>query len=130
MTQGFELLLQSGVDAGSHARRAIAANYPALPPAVLDDVWLLVTELVTNAVLHGGTADDPIKVAFQQEAGRVRVEVMDSGTGLEQPAEPIAGDTKGGWGLVLVDRMAEQWGVRPAPTGTCVWFEMPAAVSA
>ena len=131
MSQAFELLLRSGVEASSHARRAIAANGLALPPAVQDDVWLLVTELVTNAVLHGGTADDrPIKVALQQDADRVRVEVVDPGTDFEQPAEPTAGDTTGGWGLFLVDRIAEQWGVRPAPTGTCVWFEMPAAVSA
>jgi anti-sigma regulatory factor (Ser/Thr protein kinase) len=126
MSEGFELLLRSGLDAGSDARRAIAANDLALPPSVQDDVWLLVTELVTNAVLHGGTADGPpIKVALQQEAGRVHVEVVDPGTDFEQPAEPA-----GGWGLFLVDRIAEEWGVRPAPTGTCVWFEMPAAVPA
>jgi anti-sigma regulatory factor (Ser/Thr protein kinase) len=131
MSQGFELLLRSGIEAGSHARRAIAANDLALPPAVQDDVWLLVTELVTNAVLHSGTADDrPIKVALEQDAGRVRVEVVDPGTDFEQPAEATTGDASGGWGLFLVNRIAEQWGVRPTPTGTCVWFEMPDAISA
>lgn len=39
------------------------------------------------------------------------------------------GDSSGGWGLVLVDRIAERWGVCPAPAGTCVWFEVAAGLT-
>lgn len=90
----------------------IAANDPTLPPSVQDDVSLLVTELVTNAVRHGGAANDRPLHNF------------------EPPAPPTSGDESGGWGLFLVDQVAERWGVCPAPAGTCFWFEMPAGVTA
>ena len=130
MTRGFEVLLQGGVEAGRDARRAIAVNDPTLPRSVQEDVWLLVTELVTNGLRHGGAATDrPLRLAFQRYAGRVRVEVVDPGTDFAPPAEPSPGDTSGGWGLFLVDQIAEHWGVSPAPTGTCVWFEMPVGIA-
>jgi anti-sigma regulatory factor (Ser/Thr protein kinase) len=130
MTGGFEVVLQGGVEAGWHARRAIALNDPTLPRRVQDDVWLLVTELVTNGTRHGGAAPDrPLRLAFQRLADRVRVEVVDPGTDFESPPEPSPGDASGGWGLFLVDQIAARWGVSRAPTGTCVWFEMPVGVA-
>jgi anti-sigma regulatory factor (Ser/Thr protein kinase) len=127
---GFEVVLRDGVDAPWLARRAIASDDAPLPRSVQDDLSLLVTELVTNAVRHGGAATErPVKVTFRQRADRVRVEVVDPGTDFEPPSQPTAGDSSGGWGLFLVDRIAEHWGVRPAPTGTCVWFEMQAGAA-
>jgi anti-sigma regulatory factor (Ser/Thr protein kinase) len=130
VTGGFEIVLDGGVEAGRDARRAIALNDPTLPQPVQEDVWLLVTELVTNGIRHGGAAADrPLRLAFQRQAGRVRVEVVDPGTDFDPPPEPSPGDDSGGWGLFLVDRIAESWGVSPAPTGTCVWFEMPSGAA-
>jgi len=127
MSAAFEVVLESGVDAAGAARRAIAANDPALPPAVQDDVSLLVTELVTNAVLHGGAGmDRPLQLDFWRDHARIRVEVVDPGTNFEAPSQPMNGDSSGGWGLFLVDRIADSWGVCPAADGTCVWFELPA----
>jgi anti-sigma regulatory factor (Ser/Thr protein kinase) len=131
MSSGFAVALRGGVDAPGLARRAIAANDPTLPPSVQDDIALLVTELVTNAVRHGGaTTDRPLQVEFRRQADRVRVEVVDPGTSFEPPAPPTSGDASGGWGLFLVDQLAERWGVRPARAGTCVWFELPAGLTA
>ena len=128
MSGGFELLL-SGADASSAARRAIAASNPSLSPTLRDDLALLVTELVTNAVRHGGAASDrPLRVELRREGGRIRVEVVDPGSEFE-PSQPGAGDSDGGWGLFLVDRLSERWGVHPVPSGKCVWFELPAGAT-
>jgi anti-sigma regulatory factor (Ser/Thr protein kinase) len=131
MSARFGVVLPAGPDAAGVARRALAEHDPTLPPSLQDDLWLLVTELVTNAVLHGGAGSDrPVQVEFRRDADRIRVEVVDPGTAFEPPASPTNGDSSGGWGLFLVDRIAERWGVSPAPTGTCVWFELPAGVAA
>ena len=128
MSTSLEIVLRGGVDAAFMARRALDASAPALPTAVHDDVSLLVTELVTNAVLHGGAAEDKsLRVAFRRQADRIHVEVIDPGTDFHSPGRPGSGDSTG-WGLFLVDRIAATWGVRPAPVGTCVWFEMVDAV--
>jgi anti-sigma regulatory factor (Ser/Thr protein kinase) len=127
MSTSFELLLSGGLEASSAARRAIAANDPPLPAGVKDDVALLVTELITNAVRHGGAAPDrPLQVGLEHQDGCIRVEVVDTGTHFEAPSRPGDGTPSGGWGLFLVDRIAERWGVHPAAAGTCVWFEVPA----
>jgi anti-sigma regulatory factor (Ser/Thr protein kinase) len=124
------VLSGGGLDASWLARRALAENASTLPPSVMDDVSLLVTELVTNAVRHGGAVKGkPIRVEFQRQADRVRVEVVGPGAGFERPSKLTNGDSSGGWGLFLVDRIAEQWGTRPAPAGTCVWFEMPSGAA-
>jgi signal transduction histidine kinase len=84
------------VEAPGLARRAIAANDPTLPPSVHDDVSLLVTELVTNAVRHGGAATDrPLQVEFRRQADRIRVEVVDAETDFELPAPPRSGGASG-----------------------------------
>jgi anti-sigma regulatory factor (Ser/Thr protein kinase) len=131
MSSGFGVALRGGMEAPGLARRAIAANAPTLPASVHDDVSLLVTELVTNALRHGGAAADrPVQVEFRRQADRIRVEVVDPGTDFAPPAPPTGGDESGGWGLFLVDRIAARWGVCPAPAGTCVWFEVPAGLTA
>jgi|SRR5215211_2066743 len=131
MRTGFEVVLSGDVEAAGAARRALAEGDPTLSPSLRDDLSLLVTELVTNAVLHGGAATDrPIRVEFRRRDGRIRVEVVDPGTDFELATPPESGDSSGGWGLFLVDQIAERWGVCPAPAGTCVWFEVPAGVTA
>jgi anti-sigma regulatory factor (Ser/Thr protein kinase) len=127
MSAGFEFVLRGGTDAAWVARRAIAENDPALPGPLLDDLSLLVTELVTNAVRHGGaTADGAIKIEIQRRADCIRVDLVDPGTDFDPPAAGSNGHSGGGgWGLVLVDRISARWGVDPVPPGKCVWFELP-----
>jgi anti-sigma regulatory factor (Ser/Thr protein kinase) len=93
-----------------------------------ETLLLLVSELVTNAVLHSqGPADAPIRVIARVEDERVRVEVTDAGTRFtgasHELPRPGAGTTIGGYGLYVVDQAASRWGVERA-CGTRVWFEI------
>jgi anti-sigma regulatory factor (Ser/Thr protein kinase) len=126
MSAGFGIVLTGGVDAARAARLALAEHHPALPQPERYDLALLVTELVTNAVRHGGAAEHrPLRLECRNRQGRIRVEVIDPGTDFDSPARPAKGTGNGGWGPFLLDRIAESWGIRDAPAGTCVWFEMP-----
>jgi anti-sigma regulatory factor (Ser/Thr protein kinase) len=126
-------MVDGGLEAARAARYAIATRIPDLPRAVHEDVCLLVTELVTNAVLHGDGWGRPVRVGLRHDTDRLRVEVVGRGPGFEPSGSRnghSGGDSSGGWGLILVDRIAERWGVRPAATGTCVWFEVAVAAAA
>jgi anti-sigma regulatory factor (Ser/Thr protein kinase) len=130
MSERFQLRVRADADAARSARHAITASYPGLPPATRDDALLLVSELVTNAVLHGGVGpDQPIELELRREGGHLHVRVVDPGTEFARPAPPTSGDSSGGWGLFFVDQIAKRWGVCPAPSGTCVWFELPAGAN-
>jgi anti-sigma regulatory factor (Ser/Thr protein kinase) len=91
----------------------------------IEDLRLLTSEIVTNAIRHAGLeAGDTIGLAVDVSEERVRVRVEDDGPGFE-PAEvegPFPGKA-GGWGLVLVQQLADAWGVvRNDPN--LVWFEL------
>lgn len=90
----------------------------------LYDVRVLVSELVTNAVRHGG-ADEarPVRVNLSVDHERVRVEVRDPGAGFERPQAPRARPEGGGNGLLMVQAIASRWDVEVGD-GTCVWFEI------
>jgi anti-sigma regulatory factor (Ser/Thr protein kinase) len=89
---------------------------------------LLVSELVTNAVLHSpGPAAAPIRVRASLEHERVRVAVTDPGGGFSppkrDPGEQQGRMTIGGYGLYIVGRAASRWGI-DEQGGTQVWFEL------
>ncbi len=90
----------------------------------LEDVIVLLSELVTNAVRHGGADERATIIVHIAIAPDVlRVEVCDQGPGFEPPAVPRSrGGGAGGNGLVLLARMSSAWGVA-GDDGTCVWFE-------
>ena len=52
------------------------------------------------------------------------VEVADSGEGFDPESAPRGPGEPGGWGLYLVEQIADAWGIRPTAPGTCVWFEL------
>ena len=119
----FAFAVSGGEGAGSAARRAIVAGDGALPEPVRDEVLLLATELVGNAVRHAGVGpDESLQVEVRRWPRQVRVAVVDPGAGFEPPGPST--DGPGGWGFVLLDRIADRWGVRREPAGTCVWFEI------
>jgi anti-sigma regulatory factor (Ser/Thr protein kinase) len=121
----FAFELAGTLEAGWAARRALLARNGALPGAVRDDVLLLLTELVTNAVRHADAGPTQlVRVAVRQRRGAVRVAVCDEGPGFAPEAPGWRADKPGGCGLVLVDRIADRWAVTPTATGTCVWFEI------
>ncbi|WP_043271047.1 ATP-binding protein [Streptomyces sp. CT34] len=84
-----------------------------------DVATLLVSELVTNALVHA----DGGAVVTARVTDRLRVEVRDFAAG--RP-EPRAGTTDGtsGRGLMLVRSLADAWGIRSEGAGKCVWFEL------
>ena len=120
------LRLQPHVDNVRAARHFVAdalTDGADLPD--LDVVVLLTSEVVTNAVVHGGPhppgAD--LLVRLQRQKGRVRLEVEDhnqDGPTVRRPGL----QAEGGRGMLLVDTLADKWGVAPAPGGKAVWFEV------
>jgi anti-sigma regulatory factor (Ser/Thr protein kinase) len=131
MSAGLDIAVPGDLEAGHVARHAIAASEPTLPLPVQDDLALLVTELITNAVRHGGAGPGrPVQVGVRRRDGRIRVQVTDEGTEFDPPSPSVPIDSSGGWGLFLVDRIAERWGIRPTAAGTCVWFELPVGAPA
>ena len=95
------------------------------------DLQLLVSEVVTNAVRHGGARQgEHVDFRIALLSDQVRLEVRDPGPGFHDvtPALPDT-DRGGGYGLYLVDLFANDWGVSGAE-GTCVWFEVPRVAEA
>jgi anti-sigma regulatory factor (Ser/Thr protein kinase) len=110
--------------AAAEARRAVEDLGPLVTRDQLDDLRLLVTELVTNAVRYSGGWVD-LKVFV--ERGFVRVEVTDPGPGFDPGNRPDPGiESMGGRGLYLVEQIADRWGVKTGDR-TVVWFELEAA---
>ncbi|MFG2429436.1 ATP-binding protein [Streptomyces sp. NPDC048590] len=83
---------------------------------------LLLSELVTNALIH--TRNGAV-VTVTTAPGRVRVEVRDFVPGQEPaPYVPNADDGTHGRGLLLVQNLADSWGVTAQALGKVVWFEL------
>ncbi len=125
--KGLVFSVHGGPEASSNARRAILAGDGAVPPSAREDILLLVSELVTNGVRHNGVGPDrSLHVALQRSPQRVRVEVSQPGNGFRHKPEPSHSKAGGGWGLILVDRIADRWGITSRADSTCVWFELRA----
>ncbi|HEU4355634.1 MAG TPA: ATP-binding protein [Actinomycetota bacterium] len=106
------------------ARHAVDRLDGVLERADLDDLRLMVSEVVTNSIRHAGLAEtDQIELRISVDRERVRVEVHDDGPGFERHVAPTTVFRDSGWGLVLVDRIADRWGVTTG-RGTTVWFEI------
>ena len=112
-------------EAASEARAGVNAELgPAVSTKVLQDATLLVSELVTNAVRHAPREGIPkIELRLKVDPARVRVVVSDPGTGfVAEPKLPTASESSG-WGLYLVDRLADRWGIITRDR-SAVWFEI------
>jgi anti-sigma regulatory factor (Ser/Thr protein kinase) len=98
-----------------------------LPKELESALLLLTSELVNNSVLHGHAGEsDVIEVRLSIEANCLRAQVTDPGCGFAPAGRGRELDEPGGWGLVLVERMAQSWGVE-RDDNTRVWFELAAA---
>src|SRR3954465_15761049 len=115
--------LAGGPYAVTAARLALADLESHLDPSVAFDVRLLVSELVTNSVQHAQVAaEDSIVLMVKLDDENIHVEVRDEGPGFEPPAAPPPDDADAGWGLFLVEQLADAWGVGEGGKG--VWFEI------
>jgi anti-sigma regulatory factor (Ser/Thr protein kinase) len=120
----FEISLSPAPTAATTARTEVTERLAArLGKRTLEDVRLLVTELITNALRHGSlTPGDRVSVRASIDAGVVRIEVTDPGrSGIVAPRDP--GPRGGGYGLFLVEQLAKRWGVERRD-GTTVWCEL------
>jgi anti-sigma regulatory factor (Ser/Thr protein kinase) len=104
------------------ARRAA---FELLPPETTDErtsvAMLLVTELVSNAVVHVGCA---IQLRLTLTGDRLRIEVFDTSLALPRARDPGAG----GRGLRIVEELSDSWGVvREDGPGKTTWCEMSTA---
>ncbi len=119
------LTLTPASEAISEARHALDRLADVLPSGKLEDVRLVVSELVTNSVRHAGLSlAEQISLTVVISDGSVNGRVCDPGPGFEKPSEPRPRtDWSGGWGLPIVERISDRWGVERNGCA-CVWFEI------
>jgi anti-sigma regulatory factor (Ser/Thr protein kinase) len=119
-----EVSFEAGPTAAAGARNALVALEGRIDDRLLGDVRLLVSELVTNSVRHSNIhARDVVHMSVTVTENSLRVEVADPGEGFEPKPRDADRTRPGGWGLVLVDQLADRWGVARDQL-TRVWFEM------
>lgn len=121
MTTVSEFPLGAELDAVPRARRFAALSLGGETPGRVQDAELIVTELVTNALLHAGL---PATLRVSRWDSRVRIEVEDAGRQM-----PVMGpqntEAMTGRGLSLVATLADVWGIDPSPAGgKIVWAEL------
>ncbi|MBV9094314.1 MAG: ATP-binding protein [Streptosporangiaceae bacterium] len=118
-----QLMLPTAEHAVALARRGTREALNAWQLAHLEDTAvLLVSELVTNAVLHArGT--DAVALELEATGTWLRMEVHDADPCWPQPHIPKAFD-ESGFGFILVDSLAGKWGVRETAFGKAVWAEL------
>jgi anti-sigma regulatory factor (Ser/Thr protein kinase) len=114
----------NGPEAPAEARRFVDSLADKVPAATLDEVRLVASELVTNSYKHAGNPPGhPIKVALDLHPDVLRLEVVDRSVFDPTPESTMElRDVK--WGLVLVDRIASDWG-RISEGGIWAEFRLP-----
>jgi hypothetical protein len=113
------ITIEPTVEAPAIARRFATESVGAsLREADLEIVRLLVSEVVSNAVVHVGGW---MHVSIDTTASAIRVEVTD-GEGGDVPLRPTGFED---FGLRLLDGLAARWGTDPRGHGKAVWFEVP-----
>lgn len=122
LDDAIKLNLEGGPEAAVNARRALGRLRGELDAPTLEGLRLLVTELISNAVRHAGAPTVELLVFVTPPA--VRVEVVDHGPGFQPEQRRANQSTEGGWGLFLVGRLADRWGVAREERATRVWFEL------
>jgi anti-sigma regulatory factor (Ser/Thr protein kinase) len=84
---------------------------------------MAVTEVVSNAVRHGGASGDVV-LTITPKDGYLCVRVTDSGTGLVPRPGAMGTEPGGGFGLFLVEQLTRRWGMTREDEKTRVWFEL------
>ena len=116
-----EVIQLPGVHEGpARARQFVRDALADFPEHVIETAQLLISELVTNAVLHG---EPPVKIELEIDPPGVSVSVRDRGEEAPVLREPTEGGEHGR-GLHIVGHLADEWGVESGVDGTCVWFRL------
>jgi anti-sigma regulatory factor (Ser/Thr protein kinase) len=115
-----------------HAReRVIQLAEPFVDAERIADLRLVISEVITNAVRHGGAGD--MLVAVTPKQSYLCVQVTDTGDGFAPRPRAFEPDDDGGFGLFLIERLTRRWGLTREDSNTRVWFEFdfdPAAAVA
>lgn len=104
---------------GWQVREAVRGMLAPSTGVTVEDAVLVIEEMVANAREHGRS---PRRCRLQLQPGRLRVEVDDSGTGNPRVRTP---DLSGGRGMIVIDRLALDWGVLQYEGFKTVWAELP-----
>lgn len=122
------LRLAMRASSASRGRRAVRAEVAAWSPTFtsdwLDTLELLTSELITNALLHAYTREILLTAIRDRDGVRVTVTDGDNRGPVLLPDEHPG--VLGGRGLLLVDALADQWGINRHSTGKAVWFRQDA----
>jgi anti-sigma regulatory factor (Ser/Thr protein kinase) len=123
-TKTVSFWVPGGTRAAGLARRSILSVEAGLPDSVRHRLALLLSELVTNAIQHGGAGEhETIQVRIASSYEKIRVEVFDPGANAPGPRNRL--EPQGGYGLLLVDRLATGWGREHVDEGgSLAWFEL------
>jgi anti-sigma regulatory factor (Ser/Thr protein kinase) len=116
-----------GPRAPERVRNWLQASAKSLPAELESNLMLLTCELVNNSVLHGEVDErQVIEIELRATEKGLRAQVTDPGPGFAPTGRTRDFDEPGGWGLVLVERLAAAWGVE-RDDATRVWFELAVA---
>ncbi len=110
------------VESPVQARRWLRSILVDVAPQSIDDACLLLSELVTNAFIHGG-GSPAVRASVDGEDLLLSVRDASSAGPVHRP--PGTADETGGLGLTIVDRLTSAWGVDPLQGGKVVWAHMP-----
>lgn len=117
-----EVHVEHGPQGPGQARSAVASWAREVgAERMCDDLSLIVSELVTNAVRHG---EPPVRVTVSADDRTVTVAVVDASPSAPVP-RPAGADAEDGRGLLLIDLLSAEHGVTPEPPGKAVWAALP-----
>ena len=94
-----------------------------LAPEQEDNLRLVISEVVTNALRHGAPGEQ-IDLAVTAKEEFLCVQVSDDGPGLAPRPRAMTPDDHGGFGLFFVEQLTRRWGVTRENQRTRVWFEL------
>ena len=120
--------IQGGASAPFLARRSLLSQLGGqLAEATAADLALIISELVTNSVIHANVGpDQTLTVECTALPDRLRLTVTDPGSRCQPHLRPRDSDAAGGYGLTIVAALASSWGVvRDDMGATSVWCELP-----
>ncbi|ASY32686.1 MULTISPECIES: ATP-binding protein [unclassified Streptomyces] len=120
-----EIRVEATPESGGELRRLAALVVTEewrLSPALAETTALLVSELLGNAVRHAGARSFGLRMT--RRPGRIRVEFRDPSRALPCVMPSFGMAVTSGYGLALVERLSERWGVDLLPVGKKTWFEL------
>jgi anti-sigma regulatory factor (Ser/Thr protein kinase) len=112
--------LSGGLQSPGTARSLIRDALAGSSEDTIATAQLLVSELVTNAVLH---ASPPLMLGIERKGNQMRIVVTD-GSSAHPLTRSLHDDTADGRGLPLVEALSSSWGWHIAGAGKSVWFEL------